>query len=524
MQLSVKQKVKYVFERYLTKLGWRSVYASGSGVLEKNGLVLFIYQTDAGFKDVTTGNGSIAAVYSEFSNISGASWRLECTGWLLDYGTLSMEFANIYEYAEKAVSFPKFNELVNLIDSYSLMTKEELSEYKKGYITVEKQQMSRVLETGGFSFKDTGMFIADVDKDPEIGKVFSAGVVYRLIDLEGSTGIFRTMNQSLDGFSRKAPFSFDCKVIMQLEKLQSIKAVKIVEKEVPHKMTELKNVIENSTVALPSCLEKFALHGVQRVAVAQALVKGLNYTPLLNNQLSSDACTSMLSLLEIDDRIGAILANVVLSGEQLNALEPYVRSGYSIRHMVESGASADFIRLNYADVQQGLTEYCENLRGYSPEAQQVIRHVKSFGQVSHVLFNEHPLLLLIRDEIFHGNFRNTGKYFQLEGLCLSDTLIKADWHSAPAEVKNEFRKLLNSQNFLFNGRPWEESLERIFENCMYIVYHARYGYLLRCAQFYVGFDYNSLIIFDITVKPVWRAVLINGEVLTDEKTHEDIIF
>ena len=513
--ISIKQKIRVVFENYLCKFGWRCVYCTSSGVLEKNGTILFLQQPENRPAN-EVGDGSIATVYSEFSQLRGASWRLEKNGWLLDYGTLSVAFAGIYEFGEVASSYLKFLSLAETINSYSEMSDEELAAYKKGYLTVKKKESVPTIEFGDFTFKDTGMFIANVEADPEIGKVFQSNTVYKLVDLNGATGTFRTYDQSLEGLSRKAPFTFDCKVIMQLEKLRSIIAVRIVNKEVERESIELRSVIAGDTVILPKAFNIFGLKGAQRVSISQAMAEGLNYTPLLSPGLAANQCNAILDLLRIDDSVGKYLLNTQLSAQQLCALEPYVRNGYSVKDMVEGDLPAEYITLNYSDLQQGVSEYCDSLAGYSPEALQVIRRVRTYGSVSHVLFNEHPLFLEIRDELYRGNFVETGKYFRLDGLVLSDTLLKADWSNAPIEVKNEFRKVLNSKSFMFGTRKWDDVLSGVFESCMYIVYHAKFGFALRCPQFYVGVDYNSLILYDVAFEPEWRAVIINNEVFTDE--------
>ena len=111
----------------------------------------------------------------------------------------------------------------------------------------------------------------------------------------------------------------------------------------------------------------------------------------------------------------------------------------------------------------------------------------------------------------HRAIINSCEFLLQNGVCTTDT-VYALWSYAPVEVGVEMRRYFNpKQTISICNTDWDIILDRIFRHCQYLHYHARYGFLLHFDNNYLGRDENSIVLYDTTFRPVWRAVLINGE-------------
>lgn len=516
MELTVKQRMSQVFKTSLEPLGWREAVVTNSGLFCKNGCVLVLYNFRENLQESRVGSGKVGTVFLEYPSVTGASWHVEKNGWLIDSGTLSQGFLDIAEFGDGASAFDKFKELVEKINRYSEMTEVQLATFKTGLVTTFEEQVGTIVKPGEYSALKTGVFFTR--ETGVLGGRVMPGFVYKIVDLMGRIGAFRAMDKTLTQYvSDTVVIKLDD--LAELEKAGKVKGVQLGQGQKRVPVRKMQSAVQGDAVKLPDVIEKFVTSGGQAVAIGQALASHLNYTPLLVGGMDNSVYEVMLRLLQLDDSCGQWLTRWRgESAESLNALEPFVRSGYSIRNFVDTEYTPEYLNLQYSDLQQGLDELASMLaqQGYSKDAINYVRERKTHGGISHLTEKNSVLILGLQDFKYHRSFQHTCDYFFESAISVQRDLLKAGWQQAPSEVKAEFRKVLLTRNFYWQDNPWVESAQVLLDNAMYVCFHVKKGFLLRCPQMYVGFDYNSIVAYDLLLRPVWRAVCVNEEVITDE--------
>lgn len=612
-----KEKLKTFFDQirtsedlliyHLLKRNWKFVNSHKSGILFKNGIFfvakkLFNEETFTNFTyssvdiDLMSVN-SIDDLYNSdiplqmnFTpiNVDRCNWYVCYQNHLLEKGMLNQNLSLSKSYIEGLLPAPnneiskieKFKEIVELIDSYTLMPKYALAKYYyvekmvkdkavKKYVfkelslaqAVEEKKKKDIICLKCVSSapiyvpKDKFESIAHVADKLEIKKLeetdtqvkiqlpFKKNYMYAptkeslLTTVEKNLGCdtkagsqniimlpFTEIDENLDELntdeSETKVYIISQDIYDILKALQTFTVGLATIKQV---LVEALSLVKPDSFSafdkLPDSLEEFDLTELQKEYIFKALNEDLNYTIFLDRRISSRCYEPLLDLLRLGLSPLRFLGKN-FSPELLEKYKTILEAGFDLDIFLDLSCSETDFSYYAENIMKGINEECEELlsKGFSQYHLQYIRKAKSRKEdFSYIKNDDNRVQLFLKDYQHRNHIESSICNTLADSYNCTDTYTKVRFSDLGRNDLIELSAHLFSQeDFKIDGVPWSKIQQYILTKSELLNCSVTSGIQIQISGNLYLSWDSNSITFYNVGRPICKILFINNKVIVNE--------
>lgn len=527
MAISKKDKLYALIKQVLLDRGWEIALHDGSGAFTKKNFIFVLHGYDFDNRLVVEGIHNVRPFAKPLLTYKGASWHIEQYGFLVDKGAISGTLTNAAAnytdvIPEEAKAFAAS------IDAYTAISESDLMSMKmqeKSFVMKEKCLVPVIIQG---SVMDVKKFMLNPNADDDFAQVFNRDTIYEIgavtagpnptNKVQGAKVTFTAYNADCSALTKKSD-ALDLDLFTQLCEAEVLVAVQLQMGVKDSPNTQWVKVTTDSYLQIPTEFDVFNLNTVQRVILSKALGAGVNFTPLLNSELSKEELEAMLELLK-DGGEAEYLIGKHFNVDQLNALDNIAKAGFSIKTLANEKYNAEYITIQFNNTLVGLERLRRELssQDFDPANIQGIIQLAYNSEMQIIQRENEPIGVL---DLHYKSEHETGNYAELVNSILAGRIVDymgnvfASLVSIPAKLRAELYSYfaLDEKAILANDMfNWHATFNDILGKADYLAYSSKLGFFLRCGNSFVCRDSNSVFVCDSTYKPIWRGVYINGKI------------
>ena len=445
---------------------------------------------------------------------TNTDYHVEKYGWLLSSGKYPKGLAE-FAYSDCSDATKKLvADFVSEIDALAARDYLALRGVKQHKVTVKTLDSQLQIVPSNEPIA-ANCFIQVLQSVPDCSTL-AAGKVFKILYILDSSVVIAATNKKgslvekyyeIPGniFLREASEKNIITVIMKTVSTE-------VDREIWKKFSE-----EDVQTQLPKALVELMSSSEQHDTVYRAYGKGLNFSPLLNDNIAEEAYSRLLVLLEGEYVREALFSNRLRSG-MLDVIIRYKLMGLDPERFIDDSYDQISLEEDTAQALNDAAQYKASLlaRGVSEELSELAYHYHfRFGKEFPCAFTVSDrwhyylpdYLLSSFDESARNSLRDAIKMYAglYEGACVLKTAY------LDAELKSIFLKYFKAPvDFSVRDVGWDEYLLTLLNSNKNISISLD-GINILIDNYSIGCDYNSVYVKHLT-STIWRAVFINDTV------------
>lgn len=270
---------------------------------------------------------------------------------------------------------------------------------------------------------------------------------------------------------------------------------------------------------LPEEVEQFTLSDVQKRYAYQALNNGLNYTALLNPNLTDKSCNALIGLLTAGVQPLRFIGNP-FSPATLSKFNEIAQSGFELDIFLNLPCDDSTLDYYVDNIIEGINEECESLlaQGYTQEQLKYIKRAKSRGEdFSYIEKSDNTIQLYLKDYQHRNHIESALCNELLNSYKLSEKHTEVRFSDLTQESLKEIAAHLFSQvDFQIDNVNWSELQQYILTQSESVCCDAETGILIQiCGNLYMTWDSNSITFYNI-LTPICKILFVNDTALISE--------
>lgn len=511
MALTMVDKNKIVLKKLLSELDWRLVSDSGALVMRKGAVTLVAYSKDGFGEPKKSAVGSELCGYRRIIHSDNFHWYVESDGFLVASGSIKRTVKDAYDLSYEGTTGAAAKELVEEINSFSLLSRAQLMELKqREFLANEEHTDGKQIEITGDGIGNTKKFVVDLSKHPNLKNYFKGDTVYCINSIKDGQVVLEELNNKFDSVERS--FSVPLSFIAECEKRSWIFSVQLVDTHTQEIKATYKPILHTAAIELDDAFSDFVLSTAQRSIVAECMLKGLNFTPLLDNSLSISQMTEICRLLE-GGADGSVLIGKQLSAEHLNFLQTLTANHLPLDEFLDKEASIAWLKRHYSEISEAADvrlQELTNLQQFAKDAaRRLIFQKKDYGVCLSDVDSKAELELKLQQ---NGRF-NWISELMLESGVVSGSAMTVSWVSLNEEQKTKIFDYYKSPGLMIGPYEFNQFLEERRDSFL-AVWWVSGEFRLRYKDLYLVTDYNSVYARDASGHVLWRSVYVNEKYYT----------
>lgn len=524
-------KVQQMVKDELIKLGW--FYTEQENIITKNECYLnltgsaysvkpinaFTY-TEAEIKEIIRNDYNIAlpqkalCAKDSFIDLSNQQYYMEKYGWLLCKGRYNsgMVYADYNNPADKNLQM-----LINFVEEIDAIANRDylmLRGVKQSLKSITRKEsiFKPIPSSKPFDINS----IIQIKETSTRCDLFKQDALFKVNFILEDIIVVTIINSK--GMETSKHYELDLAVVMAEIKDNNVQLVELTPTTVDTE--DLVWLPFNDTdvaVNLPAQIESYVYNDKQKVAIMECFSKYLNFSVLLNKNISEFSYPVIISMLENNFLINEMFTQKI---RETNAviLNKYINMGLNPERFfddtIDSLTLEDLLREALLEADNYKAELSKlNL---NEDVIEFLYHYRfARGEVLDVLCDESTrwqfLLPYLYDRYFDTalikKFEQLIKMYaimSLNGCSLKATFLDAQTKGA---LLNYFKV---PQSIEFLGKSWEDFLLELLNKDTMIEFTEK-DIKIKGSIYSIARDVNSVAILDLVGKAVWRCVFINEE-------------
>lgn len=495
-------------DRILRDMGWIQVGTDLSGIFQKKHCYFVMYPQEEKPIILSNSQKRLGVGAELMVHDTGKSWYVEKDGFFVESGSIGRFISAAFEYGFEGSDYERAVEFAKQINRFADMDDSELARYqKKEQRSVSKGEKYQSLSLSGRKLSVTGMFIANPKVNPKITKVFDEGVVYEIIDSDGTKV---TITDQAHSESAKV----DLDLLSKLEEGGALCSIETEEVSTEKEVWSYVPFMEGECTNVPEEFKDFRLSLEQESVLSAAMDAGVNFTVLLNRNLGVDVAKRLLTVL----RLGGDclpLAGKNVTAEHADFLVGIADNGYPINGFCDENEDVSSMKERYSQILEGI-DYSLRQHQITGETASDIRKIafRMHGYQKEISSGYSGAKLYLVGLLEDERFGRLAGYMMENGVFSGGHRCSCSWIAVPQDVRVVVKNLFYAEGLSVEGRNWNHYLEDSINKAESITYSPQKGFQLCFRMLKVGTDGNSIYLADSSDTVVWRSVLVNEKYYT----------
>lgn len=490
-------------DRILREMGWIQVGTDLSGIFQKNHCYFVMYPQEQKPLILSNSQKRLGVGAELMVHSMNKSWYVEKDGFFIESGSIGRFVPASFEYGFTGFDYDRTIDFAKQINRFAEMDEEVLLRHKKKEqrtLVQGEEQSSLVLSDKRLA--ETHMFIANLKANPKIVKVFDEGTVYEIIDMQGNEVTIADQGHTTSG-------KVELSLLNKLEEERVLCSVAIVKSAKQKEVWNYDSVVQGEQSSIPKEFSDFQLGAAQEAVLAAAMDAGVNFTVLLNQNLSVETMKTLLTVLRYNvDCLS--LAGKSISLEHAAFLAGIAENHYPVNGFCDTSEPVASMKERYSQFLEGLDYSLGQFKVSGEEATDIRRIAfRMRGYQEAITSGYSGAKLYLVDMCKDKRFSRLAAFMLENGISSNNRKISCPWVSVPKDMQILIKNIFYAEGLSVEGLNWNHYLEDSINRAEFITFSEEKGFQICFRMLKIGTDANSIFLSDSTDTVVWRSVFVN---------------